>query len=174
MIVIQWVSTSWTKASRGHPGSSRRNAIQDGYPLPSAVLECASSVFSHQLQANESSGFELQGSFRSYEPSDPLSPLNSSSRLLKLELEDHLLSLHFTPDSLAMGAPSRRHLARTFKLRPGEWVRLRMNGRHTDYHTGTRHYSKQVCNVALVSAPVIDLFTSGTPTYELDGMARLF
>ena len=58
MIVIQHITTLWTKASRGAPASTARNKILRAYPMPPAPTSTC-SVFVHRVQSNESQNFDV-------------------------------------------------------------------------------------------------------------------
>ena len=48
-IIVQHVRVQWTKASRGHPGSVRRNAVARAFELPTDVVGASQSSVSTAL-----------------------------------------------------------------------------------------------------------------------------
>ncbi|MGW4561721.1 hypothetical protein ACWEN3_04685 [Streptomyces sp. NPDC004561] len=111
-ITVQWVRTSWTKRSRGGAAAARRNAVPAGFPLPPAPLPLA-----HVVRAAERDDFVPRES--------------------RAELRDLALSLRQGEDTLRVlarveplfGLPPRPRRPPAVRLRPGQWVRWRLNYR---------------------------------------------
>jgi hypothetical protein len=58
-IIVQTIYTTWTKASRGHPGSSARNATPESLPLSRSVAQLAGPIVWHDVEFREADGFVL-------------------------------------------------------------------------------------------------------------------
>jgi hypothetical protein len=57
LIIVQTIHTSWTKVSRGHPGSSARNATPESLPLSRSVAQLAGSIVWHDVEFRGADGF---------------------------------------------------------------------------------------------------------------------
>ena len=170
--VVQQVSVTWTKRSRGAPGAVARSAVPEGFPLPDDAA-APSALVVHHVRAAERDGFI---------------PVE------RVEIPDHgvaaedlaRVELAVVDGALAVARPAARwdrtlayprarHQLRkaAFRLTPGTWGRLRANFRHAPEWCGDGWYQQIVVNVAwLPDGPApAELFT-GTPAEFLDEPRR--
>ncbi len=199
LMLIQHIVVTWTKVSRGAPGSVARNRVPEVYALPvnppgtlwparsrpPAVLPPpdttdtrAPDIFLHFVACNESNQFQ-----------DPIAQfwITLTSRLpevstLRLHRNVPLLTLTSSSDALQVtfswhevpGAPSRhhKHMRERVALATGQWMQVRFNGRHRD-SDGHWYYQKHVFNIGIADAFVPTLFVSGGPAFRLTDLADL-
>ena len=152
MMVVQQVRVVWTKASRGAPGATLRNALPRALPLPLAWARYLSHlcVFTETATGFEQSDehHRLEDDYRDHE----------GELLLDLQGEALTVGYGWTEET---GLPPRREKRAAMVLQPGELGRLVVNGRHAleSGHT----YTQDTFNVALAEMARKDLFTSRAP-----------
>ncbi|SDY38910.1 hypothetical protein SAMN05421504_105395 [Amycolatopsis xylanica] len=148
---LQWVRTSWTKASRGGAGAARRNAVPVAFPVPGGQP-------AHEVLMNERDGFEPRMSMGATLPADVM-----------LQEEDGLLHVQLLAS--ALGQPFRRYRPPPVRLAKGEWLRWRINYRFVGFCDGSWSYRLDTLNV-VAAATAGDLFL-GKPTHLIDERVRL-
>ena len=150
-LVIQLIHCQWTRASRGAPGATLRNAVPEHLPVPAEILT-SPECWQHEVSFAESSNFA---------PHARLTQLPSDFRStagLALERNDDGVLCRFVWGP-GIGAPERE--ARTaFNLRPQQSGRLCFNGRLSlDAHSDRGwQYQKFVYNIAWVDDCAPDIF----------------
>lgn len=147
---LQWVKTSWTKASRGGSAAARRNAAPMGFALPRIPAPSA-----HFVRMSERDGFE---------PHEGELDLHA----VGVSLRDEGDALRVLPRIEPMyGLPPRLRRPPAVRLRPGEWVRWQLNYRFSSY-AGVRDWSYWLDTFNIAYGPVDrDVFLS-TPTVLVD------
>ncbi|HWS31555.1 MAG TPA: hypothetical protein VN408_02305 [Actinoplanes sp.] len=156
--MTQWVTTEWTKASRGGKGAARRNSVPQGFRLPKQLR-----VGVHEVSITESDDFEPVERVGAEPPEREPSPTRSGLRLvradkgLRVEL---LLARH--------GAPARARRPPAVWLSPGEWLRWQVNYRMSWplIEGGRWAYRLDTLNIAVGPADR-ELFF-GEPTRHID------
>jgi hypothetical protein len=140
-VVVQLVTVSWSKRSRGGEAARLRAALPEAYPIHRTLFGNRWGL--HQVAMYEPAGFQPR---ERTEVDDVVKNVVG----VTLELQHDGLHVQFvwTPD---VGVPPRRPRSRPFVLRPGEWGRVVHNGRFVDFDTGGWYYRKQVVNVALLA-----------------------
>lgn len=112
---VQWVSTRWTKLSRGGAEASRRNACPVAFPWPHG------SATWHVVVMWEHSAFEPEHEFGEGDlPSQVLDELS-------LRLDGDRLSVR--PKVSPFFMPQRHRRPPAQRIGPGEWVRWSINHR---------------------------------------------
>jgi hypothetical protein len=175
MILVQHITSGWSKASRGGPSAARRNAVPEELPLPTAgagkrgdtliqhtVFYGEGNDFaspSHDALTAEGAGVIRVGCVR-------VEPLAGGVRVV------------FEYDPRRAGAPPRdthpRASAKTgFELGAGEWGRVLYNGRFSSDEGGW-WYEKTVVNVGCHDEAKAEAFVSTPPQYTINRMARLW
>jgi len=157
MIVIQQLTTTWEKPSRGAEGA-RRRAIPDALLLPHAAV-VADDVFVHTVVFNHDHGYDPRSSFREL-------------RLRRLLDELPALQIDHRPDHLVvkyawsprLGAPARPSGPR-HRLAKGCWCRIRSNGRLA--YEGSWGYRDVVFNIAYQPHDE-HVFRAMAPAFEED------
>lgn len=166
MVIVQVVTTTWTKASRGHPGSVARARVPEAVALtvtpsdpdPGEVL-----VDTHR--AEEADGFVLQvGTVERR----PLPAVVAGVRLEAVDGSVHAVRLA----RRTMGFPRNERDRPLFTLGAGETGRLVMNRRTSGYHGWS--YEKVVVNVAVTPGADRDVFVRRDPDERVDEQADLF
>jgi hypothetical protein len=152
--IVQWVRTSWTKRSRGGPGSIRRNRAPVAFELPPVAPPLV-----HEVTMREQDDFVPCTDTRA----DPV-----DGSLVLRELDGRLrVELVVTP----WGMPLRRRRPAAVLLLPGEWVRWQVNYRFTGGCDGDWSYRLDTLNLACGPVPA-DAFL-GEPTRYVDERAYL-
>jgi hypothetical protein len=155
--LVQHIRLIWTKASRGAPNATRRNALPSAVPFD--LGRGAPWVF-HSVVFREETGF-----VREYDR--VLTKDNHRER-------DHGLLLELLPSGVQvgvrwendMGLPPRHEKQRAFLLAEGGYCRVVVNGRHSAYDN--HWYSQDTYNVLFQGVPTGDAFTVREPNEVLD------
>jgi hypothetical protein len=92
---------------------------------------------------------------------------------LVLEYQDDDLVIGFVWDD-HVGKPGRYEKRSALCLGSGEYGRLIVNGRHTEYHPSFHWYSQATYNIVVVNQIIPDYFTSREPCQICDLRADLF
>jgi hypothetical protein len=163
MLVVQVVEILWTKATRGAPRSNERVALSRAFAIAGDKGEYV--IQRHRMAEWES--FRPNIVKAETKPSVPGS--EESLRIARGELGSFTLGLLGTPHD---GQPKRPGLPKAIELKPGQYVRLTVNARHTNY--SGQYYSETVYNIACGEEVMPDRFLSGPPDHDLDFKANLF
>ncbi|MFC6885566.1 MULTISPECIES: hypothetical protein [Actinomadura] len=156
--VVQWVRTSWTKRSRGHPGADRRNAAPTSFRLPSMR-----APFVHEVFLNERDDFRPRFEAR------PGLPDRSTGCGVSLREEDGLLLVELVASPYGM--PRRWRRPPVVRVADGEWLRWSINYRFAGTNGGEWSYRLDTFNVAHGTTSA-DVFL-GAPTRHVDELAAL-
>jgi hypothetical protein len=157
-VVAQWVTTEWTKRSRGGPGAARRSAVPQGFRLPGRKRGVV-----HEVMITERNDFQPIESFGAEPPEREPSLARSGLRLVRADKGvrvELLLARH--------GAPSRARRPPAVWLAPGEWLRWQVNYRMSwpVIEGGRWEYRQDTLNIAVGPADP-ELFF-GEPTRHID------
>jgi len=163
-VVVQIVEILWTKATRGAPRANERSALPRQFILSG---ETGAYVAEHHRLAEWEGNFALQPVKVETKQSVPGS-----------EGELHIGRGHDGAVNLGLsgtpydGRPRRAPVAEGLVLKPGGYVRLLVNARHTSYFG--QWYSEKVFNVAMGEHVAGNRFLSAEPDQILDLRANLF
>ncbi|WP_230858159.1 hypothetical protein [Actinoplanes aureus] len=162
-VVAQWVSTEWTRNSRGGEAAARRNAIPVGFRLPASRTGVV-----HEIVMTEGNGFEPVESLGN-EPAEREPSLARCG--LRLVRSDERVRVELLP--ARSGAPSRDRRPSGIWLGPGQWLRWQVNYRVTwpPIQGGRSSYRQDTLNLAV--GPVHPELFFGTPTRHVDERAYL-
>jgi hypothetical protein len=163
-VVVQIVEILWTKATRGAPRANERSALPRQFILSG---EADAYVAEHHRLAEWEGNFALQPVKVETRQSVPGS--EGELRIAKGQEGAVHLGLTGTPHD---GQPRRTPVANGLVLRPGGYVRLLVNARHTSY--SGQWYSEKVFNVAMGERIAGNRFLSAEPDQVLDLRANLF
>jgi hypothetical protein len=166
MLIVQRIQTEWTKKSRGGEPATFRNTVPEALPLPSLVDEGADGIV-HDVRHRECDDFRPQAAVR---PAgfDRTCQLGS----LWLYRQVDRLAVRFVWSWHETGAPERKsHDA--FVLEPGQWGRLKCNGRFSDHDSGAWWYRQDTFNVAWIQDFDPNRFLNTMPDFEVVELARL-
>ena len=155
-ITVQWIRTSWTKASRGGEAASHRNAAPIGFALPPAETPTSA----HLIRMHERDGFE---------PHDA----QEDRTEVDVQLREADGGLRVLPRVRPLFAlPPRPRRPPAVRLAPGQWVRWQLNYRFSSA-LGIRHWSYWLDTFNIAYGPVsADVFLS-TPTAFVDEQGPL-
>jgi len=163
-VVVQIVEILWTKATRGAPGANERSALPRQFILSG---EGDAYVVEHHRLAEWEGNFAPQPVRVETRQSVPGS--EGELRIARGRDGTVRLGLDGTPYG---GQPRRAPLADGLVLKPGGYVRLLVNARHTSY--SGQWYSERVFNVAMGEQVSGSRFLLAEPDQILDLRANLF
>jgi hypothetical protein len=156
-VVVQWVRTSWTKASRGGAAAARRNAAPVAFPLPGVA-----APLMHEVLMSEGEDFQPRSSQTGAVPDE----------IVSLRLVDGLLRVRLEPTPFGM--PRRWRRPPALRLAPGEWLRWQINYRfsYPAARGGAWTYRLDTLNLAHAAQVPAGIFL-GEPTHWIDELAHL-
>ncbi|WP_367870390.1 hypothetical protein [Luteolibacter sp. Populi] len=161
---IQCITTEWTKFSRGAPHSAKRSAVPVAFSLPPGSLpaKACRAVLLHTIRALESVDFEPS---QNAEMQDLTGILDYRCAPVALRFADDLLHVEYKGNLFTFGAPHRNQVGKdVFKLGPGSWGRIALNGRFG--YAAEWTYYRKVFNIAFSEeVPPAGLF-KGKPDAE--------
>jgi hypothetical protein len=171
-VVTQWVTTEWTKRSRGGPGAALRSAVPQGFRLPGKRRSVV-----HEVMITERNDFRPIESFGAEPPEREPSLARSGLRLVRADkgVRVELLLARLGDVRLGdarLGNARRGDLTRTRPaavwLAPGEWLRWQVNYRSSGSRIdgGRWEYRQDTLNIAVGPADP-ELFF-GEPTRHID------
>jgi hypothetical protein len=172
-VVTQWVTTEWTKRSRGGPGAALRSAVPQGFRLPGRRRSVV-----HEVMITERNGFQPIESIGAEPPEREPSIARSGLRLVRADkgvrvelLLARLGDARFGDAGLGsarLGNPSRAPRPSAVWLAPGEWLRWQVNYRMSGPRIdgGRWDYRQDTLNIAVGPADP-ELFF-GEPTRHID------
>jgi len=173
MVVVQVVRIVWTKASRGAPHASRRNALPRAFGVdPSRALYVFERHFIVETAPGEFRNRSVERRTTNRVP----------SQQEELVLEEHgarlVLGLQWQSyrddsDNLTgTGEPPREGNHRAVEIGIGQTARLVINGRHSSH--AEQWYTEDIFNVALVDKVEPDVFTGRPCQVSFSQLADLF
>lgn len=183
VVVIQAVGVAWGKSARGGAAAAERNRAPEAVPLPEALTPRAGPVFAFHLErrvlTRDAEFYPYMGGVHPYVPE-----ADGAVRVIPAEAPIHYgcITVHPPEDgavrvefqwSLGAGAPERAaYRPEALLLRPGQWGRVRYNGRHAIDYGWT--YEKWVLNVGVFAESVAaTVFLDSEPAQTYSQMADL-
>ena len=163
MLIVQVVEILWSKATRGAPGANLRAEL----PRQFAIDLMEAPYVLHHVRMAEWEEFSPHLVKREGKTSVP-----RIEGGLPIQADEHAffrLGLIGNPSG---GKPYRHPVNQAVTLKPDEFARLVINGRHTSY--SGQWYSEYVYNVASGSTMVADRFLRGAPDHEFSLAGILF
>ncbi len=121
MVIIQLIYVTWTPKSRGAPEAIRRNAVAKSLPL-----QLVQSQFLFEKY------YFGEPDFAKGEPVDLIKdcmPEKIDSLFLEFQNEELIVGFHY--NYYEIGKPGRYDKRPALRLRPGQYGRLMVNGRHS-------------------------------------------
>lgn|SRR5579875_1246460 len=152
-IVAQWVSTEWTKKSRGGAEAAQRNAASAGFALPSTRAPLL-----HTVVMTEDDGFE---------PRETLEYRVPRREYVHLVEGDGRLLVRLIARSC--GAPTRRYRPQAVWIQRGEWARWQINYRFG----GESEWSYRLDTLNIAYGDVSSGIFLGTPDRLVDEREHL-
>ncbi len=150
--VVQWVRTSWTKASRGGPDATRRNVTPLAFPLPAG-----DGPLVHGIVMREGEDFVPHARHQAELPAADELDLRPVGRRLRIQLV-----------ASAWGMPRRHRRPPAVLLEPGEWLRWHINYRFSAGCSCGAEWSYRLDTPNLAHGPVdLDAFL-GEPHHLVD------
>lgn len=144
-VVLQSITTVWTKASRGAPNATRRNSTPLALELPAfpaPIFE--EELLLHSITYNERDSFRYPDG--KWEAQSLKKPYRIDCLVLTLQENQLLITIQW---ERAEGQPRRIIPTRkTFLLQPSQWVRIAYNLRTSSY-SGQWIYKKRIFHIGL-------------------------
>ncbi len=157
MIVMQQITTIWSKSARGAQGREVRARLPQWYPLPDAALVSRASRVGHLVQRREPDYATTECVETT--SGDSTGPQHRS--VAAVTDGDGIAVVFEWPGDC--GVPARHQ--RRIVLRSGSWARVYYNGRFIGHEHSW--YEDKIVNVAFGILPIRDLFQA-PPTAELE------
>lgn len=184
VLVIQEITATWTKASRGSPAAALRNAVPKAVPLPSPIPPVPTGGYILQLV--------LYGEKNAFQ--SPLVKVDLLRPLVK-ELSDARALVDIEPETRWVipnirivhsdegmrvelwwknGAPRREYpVLPKFTLKPDQWGRVEYNLR-TSWYDGKWIYRHTVLNIGYLTRSSIGRFIDTAPDHKIVSLADLW
>jgi hypothetical protein len=171
IVVVQEIELWWTKSSRAGEGAKARAAVPELLPLPALASVPDESLVHQQVKIEEWNGFDARVETVEVSPMPVTRRKQMQCVTIGRDGEGHALAEYRY--TMAGGAPERASIPRTvLTLAPGQWGRVRYNGRHNASVPTGWLYHKTVINLAPVAVFTGTPFLGG-PTREFSDMADL-
>ncbi|QDU13953.1 hypothetical protein CA11_17440 [Gimesia maris] len=165
MIIIQHITTLWTKKSRGMPAAEKRYAVPHKLLLPDAPQPLL-HVFAHKVIAEEGNDFQPKQTTLFPEPAQQYWSFQFQQQADQLEI-------WFTYSRTEHGAPDRGSYSRLlFSLKLNQTGTFSINGRFSSYQGP--YYQSHTVNLGFVDRFHDNLFLTQTPDHSIDLRAHLF
>ena len=168
MILVQRITTEWTKASRGGRGAAVRNSFPEAFPLPPFDSTIGTFIV-HSVRFREWDNYECREDLNGYNSATDA----HIEPIWIYHHGDHLV-VRFVWDWMQCGAPERDS-HEIFHVAQGKWGRFSCNGRFgpTSSSGCVWHYHKTVFNIAFIDSHDANLFVSSKPQSVQDRLAML-
>lgn len=163
MLIVQVVEILWSKSTRGAPGAT----LRAGLPRQFAIDLMDAPYVLHHVRMVEWEEFSPQLVKR--EPKASVPRIEGGLAIRSDEHTSFRLGLIGNPSG---GKPHRYPVNQAVMLKPDEFARLVINGRHTSY--SGQWYSEYVYNVASGTTIRADRFLRGAPDHEFSLAGNLF
>jgi hypothetical protein len=169
ILLVQHISTSWSKASRGGPRAGVRNAVPVALPFSKLVPSETRSVL-HEVQFNERTEFTpheeviIDGG---------ILPRGKALCITAGRDADGAWALYDYSTECG-GAPDRSGVRKRLTAPLDRWIRIVANGRFAPAWDGDWWYEKHVVNVGLFSSLAPYCFTATEPADVFEALAALW
>ena len=164
-LYLQVIRTTWTKKSRGGELAGPRNAVPLALPVEYWQTGCLSV---RCITYSESDVFQTPTTIR--EQLDLTNALRFNWGSFALNWDEQIAKTEFHPADWSVGAPGIKSFAPIigqFIVADDEWVRLRWQGRFSDYDDGRWWYEHTCINVARFDGEINpNIFLQGEPTKQ--------
>jgi hypothetical protein len=170
MILVQEITTVWSKASRGGPLAAIRNAVPETYPLAFfAVSPPQVSCLYHTIGFDEANDFAY--------PKEQLVSYTLTQELrfgcVSISPMGDQVQVIYTYDMGCGGAPQRYGLPQlAFSLPLNQWGQILYNGRFPEEYTWT--YRKYVYNIGVFDRVDKNVFVQLPPKHRQDRLVDVW
>ncbi len=172
MLLIQAISTEWTKTSRGGSNATRRNGVPEQLAIPVTFDPASTSgVMLHRVGYSEGNGFLVPHLDWIAVQAVPEEGIRYNNFLV-LHPSDGSLRITCEWGNLP-GAPKRYPARVQTALEPDQWMRLRYNAR-LSRGEGLWVYEKWIFNIAVLRTLSSRIFLDTEPSEIRSEMADLW
>lgn len=173
IVIIQRISTDWTKQSRGSPGAIKRNSTPQALTLPLEELPPGGCSFiEHSSSFSERRDFEDPRPSISFENFVLERPMRFGGVLVQRDAGRVRVSWNYTSEDAGMPLrPQKKNDA--FELALNQWGRVIYNGRFNG-EGEIWWYQKSVLNVGLFARAAAAVFVETVPDVVIDKTAMLY
>lgn len=153
ILLIQEITTWWTKASRGADRATLRTAVPQALSLPTSLHSVSEpTLLSHQVRYDEKNDFRV-----------PLSSTLSTQPFHQtLHRDNIVISLNQSVAQIHLGwifgTPRRHSVHNILTIAPSEWGQVCFNYRYTTGDGGPWRYALWVFNIGLFFTCQPDIF----------------
>jgi hypothetical protein len=124
ILIVQTVRSSWTKASRGAPGSVARNTVPECLPISLPNVDLGNlQVLYHEITFEEATGFQSPKERISINPK--IYPQHGCITVERIAKQVRATYKY----NMFGGAPDRGAERHTIRANVDDWVQIRENGR---------------------------------------------
>ncbi|RYX84548.1 hypothetical protein EON83_09360 [bacterium] len=173
LLYVQIIHTTWTKKSRGAPLSTPRNAV----PLALRLEDFPDDfLVVHRFDYSESADFQTPTpKHQKFEFTDDL---NFKYGSFTLCWEGQTATTKFHPLDYSVGAPGIKSpdpRIGHFAIEANQWIRLRWQGRFSDFDEGSWWYEHTCINVAhFTITPQPHIFLQTEPARQFTHLPQLW
>ena len=157
--VVQKLTTSWNKDSRGKEGAAKRNSTPSELRIPLTSRPAEGKLLLHQVTYSSWQSSDFDKPLESFELLEPKRPFRIGSVTVEFVPTGLHVIYCYTPEDV--GAPYRTDFPREFDLKPKEWLQIVHNGRFSN--EGFWYYDKTVINVGLFEQLDAEVFLHSQP-----------
>jgi hypothetical protein len=169
-LIVQRMTSTWTKRTRGAAGRERRAHLPAAYPLPDAVLVSRSASVCHDISGSEASAYRELFSV-AFDAQPTARTGTAASSAVQLKSRDAGLEVAFTGCVTDTGRPVRSPMLAKV-LRSGQVATVRFNGRFVGHEQVW--YEDKIVMIAFDIMPSRDLFLSASAVFVIDARVDLW
>lgn len=147
-LVVQDISMSWDKNSRGGKWAVLRNAVPDALPLKDIpVVDAPLTRIFHYADYGSHTKYQKPGMRITAEAIVPEKWFHFPCTEVRVTDGQAVVEYSFRVDE--GGMPDRYAYTRTYTLSVGDWMRIMFNGRFTDRDNRQWWWQKTILNIGL-------------------------
>src|SRR5579872_3530614 len=166
-VIVQRITTTWTKRSRGAAGREHRARLPVAYPLPDAALVSRSASMCQEIDRHEASVYREREAI-SFDAQPTAWSRRTLRSAVRLRLGGAGLEVAFNGTGVGAydaGRPPRWPMPAKV-LRSTQVATVRFNGRFVGYEEAW--YEDKILHVAFDATPHRELFLSTSAAFVID------
>jgi hypothetical protein len=167
-VIVQRITTAWTKRSRGAAGRELRARLPAAYPLPDGAIVSRSHCVLHEIARSEASAYGER--FGVAFDEQPKSRIRGPSAV-QLTYKEAGLEIALQAADKDTGRPTRARMPPKL-VRSGEFATVRFNGRFAGYDFNW--YEDKIIHIAFEMTPCRGLFLEASAAFVMDARLDLW